>query len=345
MVAFGTALDRLAAFGSSSAAVPLRYLGQSACAARRQTSSCWRADCGARIADRRAAVAVVGLEERRDQVALELEPEERTDRGIGRARGVVEEQQRWPHRRGLGGACLGPGWGLGHGDRLVVGGRRRRVAQLQPSRRVRIRVPPTAGSLVPPAHCRTGIPSGRLRLRSGEHQPDSDYRCAHAPSLEATPGGHGAPPAGSNEHAELRVGSVAAGSAPDQALHLPAADLAGPRPRAHLRGRVPLPGPQGADPPGRPRFRDADLQRLRRSHIFRPTRTAQVLVVGRGRPSVDGRGIRTPGTAQGRQVESPARSQGHQSSCSVRADHVAQRCRSRRRRAKASASRCSMHRP
>ena len=45
-VAFGTAPDRLAAFGSSSAAVPLRYLGQSACAARRQTSSCWRADCG-----------------------------------------------------------------------------------------------------------------------------------------------------------------------------------------------------------------------------------------------------------------------------------------------------------
>ena len=45
-VAFGTAPDRLAAFGSSSAAVPLRYRGQSACAARRQTSSCWRADCG-----------------------------------------------------------------------------------------------------------------------------------------------------------------------------------------------------------------------------------------------------------------------------------------------------------
>ena len=108
--------------------------------------------------DRGATVAVVRLVERGDQVALELEPEERADRGIGRARGVVEEQQRWPHRRGLGSACLGPSGGLGHDDRLVVGGRGRRVAQLQPSRRVRIRVPPTAGSLVPPAHCRRGNP-------------------------------------------------------------------------------------------------------------------------------------------------------------------------------------------
>src|SRR4029079_19208419 len=54
-----------------------------------------------------------------------------------------------------------------------------------------------------------------------------------------------------------------AGSAPDQALHLPAVDLPGSRSRAHLRGRVPLPGPQGADPHGRPRLRDAELQRVR----------------------------------------------------------------------------------
>ena len=93
----------------------------------------------ARIADRRAAVAVVGLEERRDEVALELEPEERADRGIGRACGIVEDRQRGPRgwRRGcdLGRPGLGRGGpGLGPSLGVAIGGRRRPVAQVQPSR-------------------------------------------------------------------------------------------------------------------------------------------------------------------------------------------------------------------
>ena len=42
--------------------------------------------------------------------------------------------------------------------------------------------------------------------------------------------------------------------------------------RAGLRRRVPLPGPQGPDPPRRPRGGDADLQRLRRASHLPPRR-------------------------------------------------------------------------
>ena len=123
----------------------------------------------ARIPDRRTAVAVVGLEERRDEVAIELEPEERTDRGIGRACGIVEDRQRRPRgwRRGcdLGRPGLGRGGpGLGRQPRR----RHRRASSASRSGSTLpvslSRVPPDRGSLVPPAHCRGGIHGGRLRL-------------------------------------------------------------------------------------------------------------------------------------------------------------------------------------
>ena len=55
------------------------------------------------------------------------------------------------------------------------------------------------------------------------------------------------------------------GAAPHQALHIPTPDPGRGRRRARLRRGMPLPGPQGADPPGRPRIRDPGVQRLHRA--------------------------------------------------------------------------------
>ena len=119
------------------------------------------------------------------------------------------------------------------------------------------RTPSTNETQVPPAHCRGGIPGDTLRVpfRANINETANvivapahrRWRLRDAPRAVTVP----LPAPATSQSPE--AWSVAPRAAPDQALHLPPADLDRSRPRAPLRGRVPFPGPRGADPPGRPR--------------------------------------------------------------------------------------------
>ena len=233
---------------------------------------------------------------------VQVAAQERAHRRVQGARDVVRPEHDGTGRDGSASSatCRGSAGGLRAARcrrwprRGSAGRHRRRRAYRDPARRHPRRVlrsarippggnrhfAPIGASLVPPDPCRAGIAGARLRVRRGRRH-GRDGTVATAPAAGTAPADrrdrattHGASPRRTDTAAQPRVRQVASRAPPDQALHVSAPDLAGPAHGAAVRGRVPLPGSQGADPPGRPGHQPADLQRLHgRRTSSAPTRT------------------------------------------------------------------------